>query len=331
MRIRKASLREVKDKWERMYTSNHAHTPYSSYSFNEIVQHYYRFGPKRALLRTKILEILDDNQNTVMIIPLYGRGGQYYLLGDLLMTGHLDFIYEQGISNEEFAQVFTLLRSELKGTKLFLNKISQRSKLNDYLALHYPALQKNICVNINFGTDYEAYIGSLSSNTRRRINNMYNRIKREIPSWELEVMMRTPVPRSLEDGILRLYTQKFFDKNHVRADWFLRTSWRYTNPITMSTMRMEDNFNSILRMNGGLVAVLCGYVDNDECTIISPRGAMDRTYSRYNPGTVVILETIKWLTRNTKVTNLDLSRGNEEYKYALGGKEHYNYSYEIDF
>lgn len=331
MRIRKVSLRDVKDEWERMYASNHALTPYSSYSFNEIVQHYYRFAPKRALLRIKIFEILDDNQNSIMIIPLYGKGHRYHILGDFLMGGHLDFIYDSGRGNEEFEQAFELLKNELKGTKIILNKISQRSKLHDYLDLHYPSLQKDICVNINFGTEYEAYFESLSSNTRHRIHNMFNRIKREISTCELEVMMRTPVPRSLKGEIVRLYTQKYFDKNEARAGWALIKSWRYTNPITISTMRMEDNFNSILRMNGIIVAVLCGYVDNDECTIITPRGAMDRNYSRYNPGTVVILETIKWLTQNTKITNLDLSRGNEEYKYALGGKEHYNYSYEIDF
>jgi hypothetical protein len=330
MLIRKVSLREVKNKWERMYASNHALTPYSSYSFNEIVQHYYRFGLKRALFRTKIFEILDDSQNTIMIIPLYGKGRRFYILGDLIPTGHLDFIYKTEANNEEFEQAFKLLQTELRGTKVVFNKISQRSKLNDYLALHYPALQKNVCVNINFGTDYEAYLGSLSKSTRNNIHTMYNRIKRDISSWELEVMMRTPVPRSLEDEIIRLYTQKIFDKNEVRAGWLLRTSWRYTNPITISTMRMEDNFNSILRFNGNIVAAFCGYVDNDESTIITPRGAMDRTYSRYSPGIVVILETIKWLTRNTKITNLDLSRGDEAYKYTLGGKEHYNYSYEID-
>ncbi len=328
--IRKSSLRDVKDKWEKIYASNHALTPYSSYSFNEIVQHYYRFSPKRALFRTEIFEIIDDGLNTVMIIPLYGRDGQYYLLGDLLMTGHLDFIYKQGISNEEFAQAFTLLRSELKGTKLFLNKISERSKLNDYLGANHTISQKGICINIGFGSDLEVYKKSLSKNMRRHIRNMYNRLERESVDWDVEVKINTPISNRMKGEILKVYNDRAVEKKGEKLGWLLKTVRYHFNPITISAANMQGNFNSLLRINGELAAFSSGYVTNDNSTIISPRGAMNSRYAKFSPGLLLDIETINWLTQNTKITNLDLSRGDEEYKYALGGQEHYNYSYEID-
>ncbi len=331
MLIRKTNLRDVKDKWESMYASNHALTPYSSYSFNEIVCQNYRFAPNRFLLQTKIFEVLDDNQDTIMIIPLYGRGERYYLIGDLLMTGHLDFIYKQDISHDEFAQAFQLLKTELKGTKLVLNKISERSRLNDYLASNYPIADKKICVNIHFGRNCEAYIKSLSKNMRRHIRNMRNRLEREAVNWSVEVKINTPIANRIKKEILKVYNDRAVDKNGKQLSWSLKTVRYHFNPITISTAKMEGNFNSILHINGELAAFSSGYVTNDNSTIISPRGAMNNKFSKFSPGLLLDMETIKWLTHNTEITDLDLSRGDEEYKYALGGKEHYNYSYEIEF
>jgi len=266
-----------------------------------------------------------------MIIPLYGRGEHYYLMGDLLMTGHLDFIYEEGISNEAFAQTFTLLRSELKGTKLFLNKISERSKLNDYLRANYTYTKKGICINVRFGSDFEAYTKSLSKNMRRHIRNMYNRLEREAVHWDVEVIINTPITNGMKGEILKVYNDRAVEKNLNRLGWLFKTVRHHFNPITVSAAKMEGNFNTILRIDNELAAFSSGYVTNDNSTIISPRGAMNSKFSKFSPGLLLDIETIKWLTRNTQITNLDLSRGNEEYKYALGGEEHYNYYYEIGF
>lgn len=331
MLIRKVSLSDVKTAWERIYASNHALTPYSSYAFNKIVCRYYRFAPNRFRLRTKIFEILDDNHDTVMIIPLYGHGSRHYLIGDLLLTDHLDFIYRHDINPAEFAQALALLQTELGETKLILNKISERSRLNDYLADNYPLVDKETCVNIHFGSDYEAYVKSLSKNMRRHIRNMYNRLRRFEVNWEIEVIMNAPVDNKTKTEMLGVYSNRAVDKNGKKRPLPVRLGHHYTNPITISTARMENNFNSILRIDGEIAAFSNGYVTNDKTRVIMPRGAIDSEYSQFSPGLLLDLETIKWLIQNTGITNLDLSRGDEGYKYSLGGQEHYNYSYEIDF
>ena len=40
-------------------------------------------------------------------------------------------------------------------------------------------------------------------------------------------------------------------------------------------------------------------------------------------------ESIKILL-NEGVTRIDLTRGNEQYKYAMGGTEHYDYQYDLN-
>ena len=54
----------------------------------------------------------------------------------------------------------------------------------------------------------------------------------------------------------------------------------------------------------------------------------NNTYLRYSPGILLVNETAKALI-SKRVLILDLARGDEPYKYALGGETHFNYTYRI--
>jgi len=330
MQIRQVKMGDLKELWESLYYGNEYLTPYSSYEFNRTVCRYYRFALKRALFTTKIFQVIDDDLNPIMIIPLYGRGHRFYIIGDLMMTGHLDFIYKSDIRDGDFEQALLLLQTELKGSKLVLNKISERSRLNDYLGAKYPIKKREICVNAYFGRDFDSYTQSLSKNMRKNIRVIYNRLEHEAVNWEVKVITNTHVPQEYRRDFLRLYSTKYFDKNGKKPSWLLRANWYYTNPLTLNLMKMEGNLNSFLIIDGKIVAAVGGFFTSDGSTVIMPRSAMDRSYAQFRPGILIDLETIKWLVLNSSVSNYDMSRGGEAYKYALGGKEHYNYSYEID-
>ena len=46
-------------------------------------------------------------------------------------------------------------------------------------------------------------------------------------------------------------------------------------------------------------------------------------------GIVLLDKVIKELTREEKDCCMDLTRGDEPYKYAMGGVTHYNYCYKV--
>lgn len=62
---------------------------------------------------------------------------------------------------------------------------------------------------------------------------------------------------------------------------------------------------------------------------IIPRLAINDKYKSYSPGILLINETIKFLISNNKIHTLDLSQGEEEYKYKMGGVKHYSYNFII--
>ena len=68
---------------------------------------------------------------------------------------------------------------------------------------------------------------------------------------------------------------------------------------------------------------------NDGKAIVVPRHAINDDYNLYCVGALLITETIKYCINETAIRNLDLSRGDEKYKYTLGGQSHYNHSYRI--
>jgi len=343
VRLRKTNFGNLETIWRNLYKGNEFLTPYSSFEFNKIFYKTYRFGLRRAFFKAAFYEVIDNHENTIMIIPLFGNKNKYYIFGDLAGTGYLDFIYKRDCAYEDFDNAFKLLGNELKGSKLFLHKINEKSKLNDYAASN-DAFRRNgrvdedICVKISFDSDYGEYFKALSKSVRQNIRTSRNRLEREGLNYRLDIMIDEVIPSKLKDEMLKVYNQRIVEKyarsevsifiKAVRA--LAEATRRYVNPITVSTAKMNGNFNSMLHIDNSLVAFLSGYITDDDTTVIIPQHAMDSRYSRYGPGALLISETIKWLTQNTTIRNLDLSRGSEKYKYSLGGKEHYNYSYEID-
>ena len=70
-----------------------------------------------------------------------------------------------------------------------------------------------------------------------------------------------------------------------------------------------------------------GIITTNQIVVVIRRLAINSKYNVYCLERIPITQTIKWLIENTKIRNLELSRGDEKYKYAYGGKEHYNYTF----
>jgi len=52
-------------------------------------------------------------------------------------------------------------------------------------------------------------------------------------------------------------------------------------------------------------------------------------YERYSPGILLMYNFIDYIIKNKMYTVLDFTRGNEKYKYSLGGKDHFIYNFRL--
>lgn len=63
---------------------------------------------------------------------------------------------------------------------------------------------------------------------------------------------------------------------------------------------------------------------------VVPRLSINDEFGFYSPGMLLLNETVKHFIAETDVRHLDLSQGEEPYKYKMGGEAHRTHSFTID-
>jgi CelD/BcsL family acetyltransferase involved in cellulose biosynthesis len=100
-----------------------------------------------------------------------------------------------------------------------------------------------------------------------------------------------------------------------------------SDPVVRYMMNGRAITYSLVRIDGKLAAAMCGFLNQDGSWVL-PKLAINMDFSRYSPGGILINESIKYIYENQiPITNVDLSRGEERYKYIYGGKQHLNYRF----
>jgi len=126
---------------------------------------------------------------------------------------------------------------------------------------------------------------------------------------------------------------KHTDLHVVKNVW--NTLYNHNTRLTpyqqYSYCSLINEYSAVLKRNH-LKNVIYELRDaHDQTVMLIPLLTINGAFSRFSPGGILITETIKFLIENHDYKYFDLSRGDEKYKYAYGGKEHFNYSYEICF
>ena len=81
----------------------------------------------------------------------------------------------------------------------------------------------------------------------------------------------------------------------------------------------------ILSIDDIPAAVMAGFFSRSRDSFVVPVLFSNNDFLRYSPGIILINEVIKELIQES-VNYLDLARGNEQYKYMMGGETHLNYT-----
>lgn len=316
--------------WDALYSSNPALSAYQSSDFMEKYLKTARFGKRRALLQSEILLCSVDCVQIICPLAIDNRKKEIYLLGDFSAVGYCDLIYSAEITNEQIDAVFNSLKNRYRGYTWKFNKVNESSALCRYLLCNGEKLSQSECVCISLGCDYDAYYKSLSKHARQNIRTAYNRLNRDEKTYTFHVVQGAEqLTKQQKDDIIRLYCTRMRSKfgKEVLPYPIMYPVQRYCNPIVRNLYSLDNKFHAMLYINGELAAFLSGLRNGDGSRIVVPRLAMNDTFDFYEPGIVLLRETADYLCREYPNTELDLSRGNEKYKFAMGGKTHLNYSF----
>ncbi len=326
----------LEKEWKRLYEFNSKFFPYQKYEFNKIVHKYSLFSPKRYDLKPVFYEMFSECGETRMIIPLYirksGNINSAYIFGDFTPASNLDLIYPDNIEKDEFNYAFKSIVKDIGTTSFYLNKINQNSRTNKLISECFMGnfeIIKKPCVQIPVSREFDEYIKNLSRNTRQNLRTSYNRLERNKMKYSIEIFDNRRIDLRTLREIIKVYNKRAEGRSGCLFERKIKgISKLYFNPVTVSIKQLENNFSSILRINGKVAAFSAGLLQKGN-RVVLPYLAMNEEFAKYSPGGLLIVESIRYLTYNSDIDFFDLSTGDEPYKFKYGGVSHTNFDYKF--
>lgn len=312
------SFKRISAEWGRLYKITPEVSPFLNPAAMSLCVRY--FYPYYLAKRCRPLFLLFQESDSVRAIAPMLR----YSNGRMELFGFANGFNESGMlfdSVDILPECLRLMKERYTNVELL--KIDERSPLAK-LAPSDAIATSN--AEIRFGADFDEYFKGLSKSARQNIRTAYNRLSTDGLPIDLQVFSRGGYGLPLND-IINLYVlrheKKYAVKTGVLKKWFLKTQ----SFATRLYLQSPNAMTFVLYINGSMAAFMSGLSDSGR--LIIPRLSIDESFRRYSPGMLLVTEAIKYLIKSTDINVLDLSQGDEPYKYNLGATEHFSYRYRL--
>lgn len=320
---------QLKECWEKLYSSSAIYTPFQSYNANECYFRVYAFKGSRRQYKPLFVHHTDGTEHC--IVPLLVHKKEK-ILRNFSSFGPMDY-YNVISSNNSEPYIRLVLREIMEHYKdynLIFENVPEDSTL--YRICSTNELHKEICAHICIGKfqSMDEYKKLLSKHQRQNIRTAYNKTLRNYKEIHLEAYGDdNPMPRNIHHRCSKMYDERYaykFLSTKNKLSKYIRTIIRkIQDPLNQIIKQTKNNRTYVLFYDDAPVAYMSGFYNKDKSIFYVPRLTCAVDFLSYDPGIILILETIKVL-KNERVAYLDLTRGDEPYKFAMGGEEHYNYT-----
>lgn len=318
------SIYGIKKDWIALQENGGLHTPFQEYGY--LRRTWKLFYPYYLTKRYVggFYSFYDDGE-CVLIAPVahYLGKRQAELFADVNGLNYCDVL----VKDEKYIKQAMAIMAQDYDT-LNCHKVLERSLL--YTALKDEVkinrTQNNVC--INFNDDFDAYNKSLSKSTRQNLRTAYNRLNTDGKELSLKILIGGGDSFDYQPFI-ELYAERHAIRYGVKTSrlkkWFLLHQ-------SFATRNYTDNPRGVtfaLYIDNKLAAFMSGMLGmNNEYVV--PRLSINDEFGFYSPGMLLLNEAVKHFISETDVRHLDLSQGEEPYKYKMGGDTHLTYNFEID-
>lgn len=265
-----------------------------------------------------------------------GRHKGIHILGSGGETDYHDFIYDSNVSVEMVD--FFLRELFNNGQKaLYLPQFLKGTILSKWAEVHNIKPKRiNECAHIPVIGSYDIYWANLKKNVRQNVRTAINRLEKDEKKYNLSIFKNQRLATNLASDLEVVYEDRRIAKRQRGyKNWFfenIRNIQKSQYNIMFETkVRSNNSFAAVFYIESEIAAFCYGLARNNDICIMQV--AIKETYAKYSPGMLMLNEIIKNLysdVSNDKPIYLDLTNGNESYKYQLGGKKHYTEYYVIE-
>lgn len=261
------------------------------------------------------------------------------MLGDLAGCDIADALFCPDIGPEKKGECVRFALERLGGT-LELNRIPGGSPLLAAIPSERLVSDQTVTyVGIPVPADWDDYIPSLSVNARQNVRKAYRRMEKDGIECRLELY--SPLCRPLSKDIwwkmMRTYCRRRSAKyrkgvfSNETKGGLLVQALKYLHYITVKCLWFNFKFDTrplrddlyslhfVLWDGDRVMAYMSGFLSADYAAYCVPRIAINADYAFYSPGCILVAETIRCLS-GSRVRTLDLTRGDEPYKFKMGGE-----------
>ena len=245
------------------------------------------------------------------------------------LSDYLDVISVHGYEHkvaETLASYFTCF-------KYFFDEIDLQNISNDSFIFTnlLPLLQKNefnivikrsdICPRLIVPESFNSFLGSVKSNTRRRLKQTLKNVE-EGSSCKVEEVDLHDFPSSLQS--LRQLHQKRWNELGYPGLFSDERVGKFINEVNKEFLKLGWLWFKILKIKDKVIAARLGFKFNDR--IYDYLSGFDNIPSTASlrPGLILILEMIKDAVAYP-LRVVDFLRGAEEYKFEISSALEYNY------
>lgn len=283
--------------------------------------------------------IVKEADTVVMIAPLWiikktfriFNKASIHIFGSGTWTDYCNFIYD--VFDERYVlSIFDKIKEVYGVNEMHFSKLKENTAMYAFLTQRYQISKSepNVCVALDIPASEDEYWSSLSKNSRQNIRTAFNRLSK--------------------DGI-ELFFEGFdtgFSLQEFKTYRNIRVKEKNNNPVKLDLnwvknligerllfsfpeyAPFDDDKNSKFitakTPSGKLCGAFCVGLDTYRKEIVVMAVSVNPGFYRYSPGILAMFSFIKKQIGQNEIRRIDFTRGNEPYKYTLGGKDHYIYS-----
>lgn len=342
-RVEQKKWAELSGIWNALYEGNPYATIYQSYEYLTLTKKGMPalIRPFELMTLREINYVLYVDDQVRAVLPLLVQQKRTsvtaYIRGQFTQCDYLDFIYRSDFNYDDFRFLMDSINEAYGSVRFHFERISDRSLIYEYCKMYFPQGPDEVrpCVTIPIEKGYEQWYNGLSYSYRRKIRNIHNRLERDNVKWNVAFYFGKPVDRRTNQEMVRLHGILLYNKNDFEFGRFRKVGIllfrmrRMIDPLTKALKNSKSNFHAIAYMEGKIASYMSGFQCNDGRIVLN-RFVMNRAYSKYSAGGLLIYSVIKELTGKSqngelRTRELDMARGDAQYKYDYGGITRYNY------
>ncbi|GEM_PF-4083786 len=323
---------ELKSAWDELFQSNPNHTPYQSWEWNFTWWKYFGAPERLRLL------VAEEDGRLIGIAPFFLRkkfyGWPLRHLGFIgqKRTDYLDFVVRAGAEANFFQQLFEYLQ-ENKSEWLFveLKDVPDTSTNLPFFFQEvgkvFPVLAweaQRVCVTVPLAENWESFLNTLGKRTRKDVGYDRRFFEKNFTA-DFKIFTNSSAVIDGLNDLITVYRSRWQEeKGATRFE---------EDAVAKFEREICDQFSHagwyrlyLLYANQEPVAGLSGYVRNNkyyaDAYVHSP------AFNKYSVGNVLLGMAIEDCIKN-QWTELDLTRGDETYKFRWNGQTKRNYHLKI--